>query len=162
MVTSGIFEIRNTVTGRAFIGYGKDVEKSKSWNINRLWRGLHLNRALQADFDLYGGYKFAVTTLAVCKPSELVACRRKYQDQPGVYNPIAYKVPAKERSRKPRLHLSEKHKGNISFAMTGIKKKPHSESVKRRISASLVRFYADKAAREAPSNSRIADIMKEI
>jgi hypothetical protein len=59
----GIYEIRNTITGRVYIGKSKHIQGR--WNQHRdaLNRGVHINDPLQGDWEALGERAFAFTIL---------------------------------------------------------------------------------------------------
>jgi hypothetical protein len=71
--TMGVFAIRNTVSGRSFIGSSVDVTARLNRQRFQLDLGQHPNRELQRDWKLQGADAFAFDVLDTLKPS----------DQPG-------------------------------------------------------------------------------
>jgi len=90
-----IYSIRNTVTGRTYIGQTNALEML--WRAHRgaLNSGRHTNKALQWDWVFYGAaaFEFAVLEthdwIACCLDRYLLFRREQFfiaQHQPNVYN----------------------------------------------------------------------------
>ncbi len=60
---SGIYQIRNLHTGRVYIGKSRDIPGRWLAHRNALDRGLHVNDALQGDWEVYGERAFEFTVL---------------------------------------------------------------------------------------------------
>lgn len=68
-VPAGIFQIKNTVTGKLFLGSSLNLEGSLNRHKFQLNAGGHPNRALQEDWKMYGPEKFAFEVVEVVKRS---------------------------------------------------------------------------------------------
>jgi hypothetical protein len=69
----GVYVVRNTATGKSFIGSSVDVPARLNRLRTQLQSGLHPNRELQDDWKRLGADGFALETLDTLEPS----------DQPG-------------------------------------------------------------------------------
>ena len=69
-MTSGIYEILNTVNGKRYIGSA--VRFNKRWNLHRahLRSGKHHSPHLQRAWDKYGAKAFTFRVLLVCAPTK--------------------------------------------------------------------------------------------
>lgn len=69
---SGVYQIRNTADGRAYIGSSSDM--SQRWFAHRhlLRKGLHHNVALQSAWTEEGSARFVFETLELCTPERLL------------------------------------------------------------------------------------------
>lgn len=68
--TMGVLVIRNTSTGKAFIGSSTDVLARLNRHRAALQFGKHPNRELQNDWNTLGADAFELTVLDTLKPSE--------------------------------------------------------------------------------------------
>ena len=66
----GIYQIKNMVNGKIFIGSSKDLKGIINRNRFQLKNGLHMNRAMQKDFNEGGGGSFSFEILDRLKPRE--------------------------------------------------------------------------------------------
>lgn len=64
MNTAGIYEIRNTTTGRAYIGSTRSFPRRFSEHKSRLRRGVHTNARLQASWNKHGESVFTFAAIA--------------------------------------------------------------------------------------------------
>lgn len=60
----GIYEIKNTVTGKRYIGQTVDYEKRKASHINALKGNYHSNKYLQSSWNKYGESAFEFSLIA--------------------------------------------------------------------------------------------------
>lgn len=66
----GVYQIRNTATGRIYLGSSLNVPGVINRNLFQLKSGLHTNRELQCDFARLGEGGFAFEVLDTLKPKE--------------------------------------------------------------------------------------------
>lgn len=108
---SGIYEIRNVVTGDFYIGSSRQCGKRFSTHYRELKLGIHDNPKLQNSWNKYGETNFYFSTLFECDIDSLFDVEQKYIDilnptfniarEVGTPNtPKAGTVEAKERSKK--------------------------------------------------------------
>lgn len=74
---SGIYQIRNTVNRKVYIGQSKNVELRYKQHFSELARGVHGNQHLQNAFWKYGKDSFEFSVLELC-PIELLDEREIY------------------------------------------------------------------------------------
>lgn len=67
---AGVFQVRNTVTGRVLLGSSLNLHGPLNSHRFMLRIGSHLNKELQADWDAYGEDKFAFEELEEVKIRE--------------------------------------------------------------------------------------------
>ena len=60
---SGVFQIRNTASGKVFVASGLDLPGVMNRHRFELTKGSHMNARLQADWDELGGEGFAFEVL---------------------------------------------------------------------------------------------------
>jgi len=70
----GIFQIRNTITGKLFLGSAKDLRGIINSNRFQLKNGLHRNKELQKDFDEAGEKSFVFEIVDYLQPAEDMKC----------------------------------------------------------------------------------------
>lgn len=75
---SGIYSFTNTVTGRAYIGRGKDLSNRRSHHYCQLRHGRHANPLLQADYDKYGADAFEFTVIEYAPLERLASLEQQY------------------------------------------------------------------------------------
>jgi DNA-binding XRE family transcriptional regulator len=74
-----VYSIRNTITGRCYIGGTRDTTLRWHNHRSRLRRGIHGNAALQADWLHYGETAFAFASIEPCSDvSDLLAAEQRW------------------------------------------------------------------------------------
>lgn len=66
----GIYQIRNIVNGKIFIGSSKNLDGGLNRNRFQLEQGLHMNKQLQNDYNQFGEGKFSFEVLDYLEPKE--------------------------------------------------------------------------------------------
>ncbi len=127
-MVSGIYCIRNTVSGKVYIGQSVDVARRFRAHRTRLnsgsWTGnLHLQRAWTKD----GEASFAFSILEICPPSDLDACELRWIETHDAIR-CGYNKRIWASTNRGRT-LSEEHKARISTSLQG--KKKTAEHAKR-------------------------------
>lgn len=111
---SGIYQIRNTVNGKVYVGQSKDLAQRKRVHRRMLLDGKHYNRYLQRSFNKYGEDSFAFEVLEYCKEEHLIKKERQwiknmnseYADKG--YNAAYAYILFKGYDRNKRINLSER------------------------------------------------------
>lgn len=67
---SGVFQIRNTANGKVFVASALDLPGVMNRHRFELAAGGHMNRRLQAEWDEFGGDRFAFEVLDQLVPRE--------------------------------------------------------------------------------------------
>jgi group I intron endonuclease len=142
-MTSGVYQITNTVNSRIYIGSAINVKKRIYEHFRRLAAGNHENARLQNAFHKYGRQAFEWNILVmVAEHSALIPAEQTYIDKLKPF----YNICQAAGSRLGVLH-SEKTKQLLSKIKTGIRATPatrakmgrsqtgrrHSLSVKEKI-----------------------------
>lgn len=70
-MTSGLYQIKNTISGGVYIGRSVDVVDRLTHHRNELRRGVHRNRRLQNSWNKYGPEAFKFQLLWEKSPDEL-------------------------------------------------------------------------------------------
>jgi group I intron endonuclease len=82
---TGIYQIRNKVNKKVYIGKSKDVRQRCKNHIKSLRDNQHHNRLLQKDFNKYGEDRFDFTLLIECKENELDGYESAYCHEKDVW-----------------------------------------------------------------------------
>lgn len=82
----GIYEIKNKVTGKIYIGSSKQIEKRWEQHLQVLEKGEHHSILLQRAWNKYGKECFEFIVKEECKEEELLVREQKYLDLRPEYN----------------------------------------------------------------------------
>ena len=121
---SGVYVIRNRVTGKVYVGSSVDMPQRKRTHFGQLRRGGHRSVKLQNSWDKHGADAFEFCVLEATSRDELPlrAAEQVWIDRlnavAGGYNinPVAGSVG--------RLPKTDAHKANIGRALLGRKNTP--------------------------------------
>lgn len=152
-MTSGIYEIKNMLNNKRYIGSSKNIENRTITHIAQLEEQKHHSIKLQRSWNKYGQGSFIFNIIELCESSNLIEREQFYIDLYNSYNkgynclPLArsslgYKFTLEQKEKlssirkgKKRKPCSKETKENISKANKGKKRNPHSKETKRKISA---------------------------
>lgn len=95
---SGVYALRNTVTGCCYIGSSKDIHTRWLTHRSELNRKEHANLNLQRDWDHYGEGAFTVDILQTTTLDELAAAENEWLEQ---FNGDVYNTRSKANQRRP-------------------------------------------------------------
>lgn len=113
-MVSGIYQIKNKLDGKSYIGSSNNIKRRWSEHSARLNMGIHHSNYLQNAWDKYGKENFEIHILFTCPESELIRieqyCINNYGSE---YN------MCKIAGRTTGIKLTEKHKRKISEAKKG-------------------------------------------
>ncbi len=70
IIAMGIYQIKNTMNGKIFIGSAKDLHGIINSNKFQLKNGSHFNKEMQNDYNQFGEDKFVFEVLDYLKPKE--------------------------------------------------------------------------------------------
>jgi group I intron endonuclease len=79
-ILSGIYEIRNTINGKRYIGSAVDTNKRWRTHKSHLNRGLHKNPHLQNAWNKYGANAFKFSVIETCFVFALIFREQHYID----------------------------------------------------------------------------------
>jgi group I intron endonuclease len=131
MAESGIYEIRNLVNGKRYVGSAVDIAKRWREHRKHLKGGRHHSRHLQAAWAKYGDESFAFRILLHCSRPDLLSEEQKELDKAPEYNAC----------RDARSTIGVRHsaetKRKISESQAGRKMPPRDEDYRAKISAAL-------------------------
>ena len=114
---AGVYEIRNTLNNKVYIGSSINVKKRLAVHRGQLKRGDHPSSHLQASWDKSGSDAFKFKQLIVCAPSNLMFYEQRIMD--------GYKANKREFGYNKRLvvescaglKLSPEHKAKIAASV---------------------------------------------
>lgn len=114
----GVYEIKNIANGKSYIGSAA-ISFARRWNAHRqrLRRGIHTNKHLQAAWIKYGSDAFEFKPLIICAREHAVAYEQlcldafkpQYNKCPTAGSMIGYKFSAKDCARKSAALIGNKH-----------------------------------------------------
>jgi group I intron endonuclease len=109
---SGIYAIKNRVTGAVYVGQSRHVIHRLSCHVQFLVRGAHSLKPLQADFYEYGWDHFDFVLVEACPESALIAredywIRKFHSEGVKLYNADPG-LPVELRSRKVKYAKGRK------------------------------------------------------
>lgn len=118
MKQTGIYVIKNTITGQFYVGSAKNIKKRKYIHFYKLGKNIHHNKYLQNSFNYYGIEVFEFKILETCDKNLLIK-REQYwidkyfDDQKQCFNmnKDASSWFGRKHSIETRRKLSQAHKG---------------------------------------------------
>ena len=119
---SGIYQIKNKVNGKIYIGSARDIVDRWKKHKYHLGRNIHGNRYLQRAWNKYGENNFEFTIVEkVTEESFLSEIEQKYLDKMKPYSFVGYNMshdataPTRgtKRSEEVKKKISESKKGHI-------------------------------------------------
>lgn len=133
-LNTGIYQIRNAINGRAYIGSALRVGKRWREHLRGLRSGKHHSRFMQRCWDKHGESVFEFSLLIACASKDLLfyeqrcidALKPKYNSSPTAGSQLGLKMRPESKAR-----LSEAAKRTRNF--TGHR---HTDETRARISAS--------------------------
>ncbi|GAH42586.1 unnamed protein product, partial [marine sediment metagenome] len=127
-MSSGVYQIKNQVNGKRYIGSSTNLWHRWTQHLNSLRRGQHYNPHLQAAFRKYGEAAFVFQLLEHSSPENLIECEQYYLDMllpeyniaPNAGNCLGRPCSLKTREKLSKAHkgkaLSEEHRRKLSMA----------------------------------------------
>ncbi len=80
-MTTGIYCILNTVTGKFYVGQAIDIDRRWKHHQHRLRAGKHDSRKLQNSFNKHRESAFEYAVICECQPDDLVALEQLHMDR---------------------------------------------------------------------------------
>lgn len=161
MKLRGVYQIRNTSSGKLYVGSSEDVGRRLYVHKRMLAAGTHHSTALQRAWDKYGPGAFELSLLRALPQGDLLAAEQELIDShnaagEGGYNmcPVAgtragSKQPpsvAENQSRRMKgVPKSPEHRARIS---AGRKGQPKSPEHRAKLADATRRVMADPARRQ--------------
>jgi group I intron endonuclease len=125
---SGIYQIRNVVTNKLYIGSATSIRQRVYWHIRNLNNNKHHSILLQRSWNKHGHYSFEFKVLEECSIDLLEQREQFYLDWFECYKPDKgyniYNIVGSPRGRK----LTEEHKLKISKGGKGLKKSKETKA----------------------------------
>jgi group I intron endonuclease len=149
---SGIYSIRNTVTGKRYVGSAVNLRMRVLHHRDALCRGDHRNVLLQRAWNKYGAEAFEVRTVLFCAPALLLMYEQRCIDSfkpeynickvAGSRIGTKYSDEAKERLKRlrkaaPRSLKQLEHLATLAERARGRPGRTLTDEVRQKISASL-------------------------
>jgi len=120
-IVSGIYQIRNNINGKKYIGSEKDVYGRIKTHLSLLKRGKHHSKHLQSAWNLYGEVSFSFELIECCEgvKHKLIELEQRYIDflKPE-YNvlPVAGSCLGRKISDETKRKMSDAAKGRVISA----------------------------------------------
>lgn len=122
-MSSGIYEIVNTVNGKRYIGQSADIPRRWSEHRRCLRRGCSRHLPLQSSWNMHGEAAFAFNILVLCDPENLTPLEQQWFDS---LKPEYNICPAA--GSRLRVRASDETRAKMSVARLGKKQSPeHAE-----------------------------------
>lgn len=143
---SGIYQIRNTVNGKRYIGSAKSFHTRWAKHRSTLRQGKHHSRRLQNAYNKHGKKAFVFEILMVCVKEDLLFYEQraldrlqpKYNMSPTAGNTLGVACGPERRRKIGEVHkgkvLTEEHKKAISEGSKG--RRPTPETLEKLKAAS--------------------------
>lgn len=128
---SGIYQIRNIINGKKYVGISNDVPRRLQGHKNRLRRGDHANRHLQSAFNKHGEAAFVFEIIVWCPAHELLIKEQSFIES----GEFRYNLKSASGSHYGFRHTKEA-KQRIGKAWRGKKRGPMSAEHRAKLSAS--------------------------
>ena len=117
-VISGIYEIKNTINNKVYIGLSSNIRNRFNYHRYALRNSVHTNRFLQGDWDIYGEKNFMFNIIEQCSEDYLSEKEVKFiamyraTDRKYGYN-ILQGGGFPDMTEEIKQRISESHKGKI-------------------------------------------------
>ena len=159
MKHTGIYEIKNLVTGKSYIGSAVNFVKRKRCHISTLQSGTHRNDKLQKSFNKHGIGCLEFKLILICSEKDLLmyeqliidykdSVKNGYNILPTAGNrygrkhseetKLKMKAAWDARRLKPKKPVSEETKKKISDSKIGKKRKPFTDEAKQNMSKARI------------------------
>lgn len=131
-MTCGIYQIRNLIDGKCYIGQSNNLRKRRTQHLHALRSGRHCNRHLQHAWDKYGESTFVFEILKVCPVDTLTDEEQRALD--ATPHNTRYNVGDDVSVPCRGVPKTDEHKNKIRTAHLG---RPKTESHRRQIARAL-------------------------
>ena len=175
---SGIYQIRNLINGKKYIGQTADLEKRKLKHFNALMGNYHYNEHLQNAYNKYGKENFVFEVLKYCRLFELTRYEQFFVDQEkqdDLYNiriecvnsNLGTRCSDETREKLSIINRGKKHtkksKNKISKALSGknhpLYGKHRSKEAKEKISLNHVNVSGENNPRAKLTKKQVFEIL---
>lgn len=165
----GIYQIKNTVTNKIYIGKSSHLSHRKIQHFSSLNLGINSNHHLQNSYNKYGGTAFEFSVLLYCEEAELNRYERAIISLYGnsLYNilgggeggPIPQETKEKISLSQIGKSVSLETRKKQSDVHKGIKQTP--ELIEKRISRIRGRHYSEEKKKEIYASRRNRKVSSE-
>lgn len=132
MGKSGVYQIRNLINEKKYIGQASDLGKREVQHFKRLNRNDHYNKHLQRSYNKHGKENFTFEILIYCELSELTMYEQFFVDKEEKY--FLYNIRIKCVNSNLGIRCSNETKKKLSKINQG---KRVTDETKNKISKSL-------------------------
>lgn len=136
---SGIYQIRNLINNKLYIGSAFNFRLRKNSHFSTLNRGVHNSEYLQNSWNKYGKSNFIFEILEICDRSSILLKEQYYLDLLKPYNKNGFNMCMVAGNIAGFKH-TEYTKSKISAAFKGIKKT--AESIEKNRMSQLGKTYS--------------------
>jgi group I intron endonuclease len=147
---SGVYQIRNKVNGKLYIGSSVNLKRRKTAHFSELKRGIHHSGKLQNSYNKYGADSFVFEVILVCQPCDVLLYEQIILDFKQTvkngYNvsPTAGNTTGHKKTPEQIEACRERQRGVTPSAET---RQLFSENMKRRMSDPVERERATRGIR---------------
>lgn len=117
MTPAGVYEIRNTLNGKVYIGSSVNVGRRLAAHRQALARGNHSSRHLQAAWARHGADAFSFRKLLICAPDNLVLYEQLLVDGCNALDPASGYNKRTVVQSNAGMKLTEEHKCKIAASV---------------------------------------------
>ena len=165
---SGIYQIRNLVNGKVYVGSAKKFKSRWGQHRTNLRSKSHHSSHLQRAWNKYGADNFVFEPLITCAPSMLIWYEQQFLDQmrpeynvnPNAKNSLGVKRTAEQRALLSRIHTGKKisaaHRKAIGDGCRGRKHRPESIAKMCRVQAGRTFTDETKQRMSAAQRSKVS------
>ena len=158
---SGVYEIRNLINNKVYIGSSVDLFSRRYCHLWQLRTRKHENKHLLSAFEKYGENNFEFRVLEYCDVDKLLIVEQQYidkfdaTDRAKGYNksPTAGSPLGVKRTDDYKRKLSESRKGKGSGVNNPFYGKTHTKESRSKISAAGIGRVCTKETREKRSKA---------
>jgi DNA ligase-1 len=151
--TTGIYEIKNIINNKTYIGSSTNIEQRWRKHISELNNNIHSNKHLQSSWNKYGkeNFKFNIIEITTKNKNEIILREQFWMDRTQCYNKEYGYNKRKEAqtnlgiviSTEGRKNISNGHKGNKNYFYG----KQRSQEVKEKISKAKLGSYQSEGTK---------------
>lgn len=136
---SGIYQIKNTLNGKIYIGSSKNMNARIRGHRVKLRKNKHCNSHLQSAWNKYGEKSFIYSVIEICQEEVLIKKEQFYVDKLEVINPKIGYNKASDIRRTAGYKWTDESRKKLSNSKKGIKM--HENTRKALIKANKSRIY---------------------
>lgn len=142
---SGIYQIKNIVNGKRYIGSSCDIANRFRLHRLQLEKGTHHSRHLQNAWNKYGSENFSFSVLLICLEEQLLNYEQMYLDRdncdyntsPTATSPAGVKRTAEFIENMRQRNLGKKYPPEINAKKASFTGKQHTDEYKEHMSQAM-------------------------